>query len=395
MPERRYGDLPWQGIEDWLQQFWLGRKSGPLWQQYYETPWWQRPFTAFGTAYPRGMTAELGPGFYEAQERQRARATTTTQPKPEEEAELDHFEVITRGGFSFLIGIDKDGNEIPGTEQSLGRTPEAKQTYGADWASQQAQKYQQRLSEQQRGQAEEMSRLWEMMQLRQMAGLDPYRDWIQRHKVAWQLAQGAPGRPEKKERTYPGVFDAYRRAITEGPSRYGPSGQLGEGWAGDVARAEMFGEDIGQMKEKMAQYGVPKVGDFPGAGKGGFEQPTPSGEPRWVGREEDVIGAQKKASRKKRDRKEKPRWIPPPTPGWLAGLYPQLTAGAPLSKVPMAPLSGQAWTRLPESQKQQWMSFAEYSGGIPMDLLSQMQMMLPRAPTRTRGWRPARQRTGI
>ncbi len=82
----------------------------------------------------------------------------------------------------------------------------------------------------------------------------------------------------------------------------------------------------------------------------------------------------------------------PPTPSWLKQMYPQL--GANISKVPIAPLSGQQWLAMPESQRQGWQGFAEYSGAIPMDLESQRLMMQTETPMgagRT-SWRPAKQR---
>jgi hypothetical protein len=85
----------------------------------------------------------------------------------------------------------------------------------------------------------------------------------------------------------------------------------------------------------------------------------------------------------------------PPTPSWLKDMYPQL--GANITSQPIAPLSGQQWGAMPESQKQGWLGFAEFSGAIPMDLLSSMEQMLPNTPAgagRT-SWRPSRQRGSV
>ena len=85
----------------------------------------------------------------------------------------------------------------------------------------------------------------------------------------------------------------------------------------------------------------------------------------------------------------------PPTPPWLAQWYPQqLEVGQPIRNLPIATPSMQWWQQQPESARQGWLGFAEYSGGIPMDILSEMQRQLTQ-PKQPRQRSTARQRTWV
>ncbi len=85
----------------------------------------------------------------------------------------------------------------------------------------------------------------------------------------------------------------------------------------------------------------------------------------------------------------------PPTPAWLAGMFPnQATAGQPLEKFQPATPSAQWWNQAPESQRQAFLGFVDWTGGTPMDLLGNIQKQLPE-PRRVPTSRPARQRTSV
>mgnify|MGYP001608377911 FL=1 len=92
---------------------------------------------------------------------------------------------------------------------------------------------------------------------------------------------------------------------------------------------------------------------------------------------------------------ETPRPKTPPTPPWLAQWYPQqLQVGQPIKQLPIATPSQQWWERQPESARQGWLGFAEYSGATPMDIKSEMerQLLQPKQPTQRS---VARQRTWV
>ena len=85
----------------------------------------------------------------------------------------------------------------------------------------------------------------------------------------------------------------------------------------------------------------------------------------------------------------------PPTPAWLAGMFPnQLTTGKSLEKFSVPTPSAQWWNQSPESQKQAFLGLVDWTGGVPMDLLGNIQQQLPQ-PRRVATRRPARQRTSI
>ncbi len=83
----------------------------------------------------------------------------------------------------------------------------------------------------------------------------------------------------------------------------------------------------------------------------------------------------------------------PPTPAFLANMFPELKVGQPLQKVNVPPPSGQQWTGLSPREQQMWAGFADWSGGSYEDLLGQMEIRQPVTPPAGRGWRPAQQRT--
>ena len=65
-----------------------------------------------------------------------------------------------------------------------------------------------------------------------------------------------------------------------------------------------------------------------------------------------------------------------------------------IKKLPIATPSMQWWERQPESARQGWLGFAEYSGATPMDVLSEMQRQLTQ-PKQPRQRSIARQRTWV
>jgi len=90
---------------------------------------------------------------------------------------------------------------------------------------------------------------------------------------------------------------------------------------------------------------------------------------------------------------EKPRT--PPTPAWLPQFVPQLKAGEPIAKYPIATPSGQQWMRMPWSQREKFAGYAEWAGQPYRDILERMAMMRPRTPTTSRRWTPAKQRVSV
>lgn len=72
----------------------------------------------------------------------------------------------------------------------------------------------------------------------------------------------------------------------------------------------------------------------------------------------------------------------PVAPKTLAEFVPGLVAGQTITKEPVTTPSGQQWMATPWSQREQLRGYTEWSGGRPyQDILDQMRMMLPEAPT--------------
>ncbi len=96
-----------------------------------------------------------------------------------------------------------------------------------------------------------------------------------------------------------------------------------------------------------------------------------------------------------KERSNAPTPTGPPTPAWLAGMFPnQATAGQPLTKFSAATPSAQWWNQAPESQRQAFLGFVDWTGGTPTDLLGNIRQQLPQ-PRRVPTSRPARQRTSV
>lgn len=110
----------------------------------------------------------------------------------------------------------------------------------------------------------------------------------------------------------------------------------------------------------------------------------------WISRREEMEGMKLRGVTLGAERPREPTPTVPATPSWLREMYPE-KLGERISKIPVAPLGGQQWMRMPETQRQRWMSFAEYGGAEPMDLLSQMAMMRPQQPVIPRRWAAPRQ----
>lgn len=196
----------------------------------------------------------------------------------------------------------------------------------------------------------EKRRIFERARQQLLGELTGPRDWIQR----WQ----AEHRINPYERNRPGVFGALEERRERGPSMFGPTEQFGPGTLGAFRRGAAFQESVaglearaGEVREKEARRG--KEGELKRAPK------------------------------------------TPPAPPWLARMYPSITAGAPIQKMAVGAPSPQAWGGLTSAQKAGWAGFAEWGGGVPEDLLTQMYRMAPQVPRRTRGWAPARQRIMI
>lgn len=74
------------------------------------------------------------------------------------------------------------------------------------------------------------------------------------------------------------------------------------------------------------------------------------------------------------------RGTAPPTPSWLAGIYPELRTGQPLRKTAVSPIALGTWSAMPASQREAWRGYADWAGIIPEDIESQMQRMIPQTP---------------
>lgn len=84
----------------------------------------------------------------------------------------------------------------------------------------------------------------------------------------------------------------------------------------------------------------------------------------------------------------------PLTPQWLKDIYPSL--GDRVTKLQeVGPVSLQTFERLPETQKQALMGYWAYSGGVPADILSEMDVMRTRTPSVPRITTPFRQKGSI
>ena len=84
----------------------------------------------------------------------------------------------------------------------------------------------------------------------------------------------------------------------------------------------------------------------------------------------------------------------PPAPQWLTKFAPSLTAGEPITKEPIRPISGQWFAQADPSRIRQLGAYAEFAGGRTIeDLYAQTERMRPRTPTGAMRpvWRPARQ----
>lgn len=84
----------------------------------------------------------------------------------------------------------------------------------------------------------------------------------------------------------------------------------------------------------------------------------------------------------------------PPVPGWLTQFVPGLTAGQTLEKMPVRTPSGQAWAKLPPSQREMLAGYTEWAGGRPYeDIYEAMMRARPATPVgATRPtWIPPRQ----
>ena len=68
----------------------------------------------------------------------------------------------------------------------------------------------------------------------------------------------------------------------------------------------------------------------------------------------------------------------PPVPGWLK---PGIETEESIDKVKIITPSGQFWNNLSEKRQQEWRETCEFVGQDSEELLENMRVMIPKAPT--------------
>lgn len=238
----------------------------------------------------------------------------------------------------------------------------------------------------------EKSRIWQAAQRERVAGLTGAENWIKRFEIEQMRDPYAP--PESNVEIAQEHYDETKAEYTRRKAAANimkkrmkdpqdPLSQVAperkptpEQWyAQQVLRAERTAEDQflraeSELEGETYSWGDPVVGGYETAHgwayglEGGTNIPKP--------------------------------WHPE-TPEWLQAMYPERgekemwgtqRGGKPAM---LGAPSGQAWGKLAPSQQMGWMGYAKHTGAKPLDLLTQMQKMLPQEPQIARRWQPARQ----
>ena len=359
MPEPKKKTAPWwEGIttkEGWQG---LAKRKEPLPEPQWFTDFWK---WFMGRNQQRQPTAPTAPQHFPGAPGQ----TYTVSPQQQARMVIEQ-----EGGYDVLVQYDKDGNRT--IVEVIGKS--AQQGAGGQvpsWVTANQQAVMRTMARQYQGMEEQITKAqqrqmqaqWELQRQQMLGQLNSPGDWIKRWMLQQERNPYEPHVSTPDERAE-NIRTEIERVVEEGPERFrglvDPYGEGGGEWDTETeieiskayqSQLKNLGKQYEQAQKVLATWGGP----------------------------DDVS---KKAKT-------------PPTPPWLAQWYPQqLQTGQPIKQLPIATPSMQWWERQPESARQGWLGFAEFSGAIPMDVLSEMQRQLlqPKQPTQRS---TARQRTWV